>query len=391
MKVPALVLGLSPTGLVPTRSLGRRGVAVYGADFTDANLGRHSRYCTYVPELTAVASTRNGQRLATALVRWADEQPDRPVLFLTTDDFIELLSPEADRIASHFRMSTDLARSGVRFLDKKSFYSICLAAEEEIPATYMPADRSELANIGAGLRYPAIIKPAYGHQFLATLGGRKVVHVEGPEDLEPAWDSLVGVSPELIVQEVIPGGDDTILIAAVYSDSRGEPLATFVGRKIRQYPPGFGVSSLAESLWSDRVARRAQDFVRRTEFSGLCGLEYKLDARDSSLRMIEVNPRVELWLELASKAGADLAYLAYAHLTGAPLPAIEQEEGIRWTYLLRDAMSGYRRNRSGELSLSEWVESRRNIQVGALWASDDVWPTLSFPAYSWQRWRRRRA
>ena len=49
---PALVLGLSPTGLAVVQALGAAGVEVHGADLKQWEIGRYSKYCRFEPELS---------------------------------------------------------------------------------------------------------------------------------------------------------------------------------------------------------------------------------------------------------------------------------------------------------------------------------------------------
>ena len=66
--------------------------------------------------------------------------------------------------------------------------------------------------------------------------------------------------PNLMLQEYIPGGDDSIWMFNGYFDANSDCLAGFTGRKLRQTPPYTGVTSLGVCLPNDVV--RADDAGR---------------------------------------------------------------------------------------------------------------------------------
>lgn len=381
----AVVLGLSPTGLAAARSLGRRGVPVFGADFDHWSLGRFSRYCTHLPEVSRLSREEDGESLASGLVDFAEDRPERPVLFLTNDRYIETLTPHAGRLQDHYRLTTDLTGVAGRFLDKSEFYRICERAGVELPKTFWPEDEADVRSISDDLSYPAIVKPARGHRLRDAMGGDKVAVAESAASLRRQWAALAEVDPRLLVQEVVPGGEDRILVAGCYLDGASRMRAVFVGRKLRQYPHDFGSASLAESCEDPEVARLSEEFLREVGFSGLCGTEFKVDPRDGRRKMIEVNPRLTLWMALTRAAGVDLPLVAYRDALGEEMPATEQVDGVRWSYLARDLQTSARYLGGGRLALRAWLRSYRGLREEAVLCTDDPGPALGYPLYALSR------
>lgn len=386
---PALVLGLSPTGLVAARSLGRRGVPVYGADYSRWSLGRFSRYCTHVPEITDASRTGDPERLVSALVGFAAACSEAPVLFVTNDDYIEALTPHAGRLGDHFRVSTDLTGIAGRFLDKAEFYRICQDAGVALPRTFWPDDEDDVRALSREIEYPALVKPARGHRLRGVMGGDKVAVAESGEALLRRYRELAESDPNLLVQEVVPGGEDRILVAGCYLDAESSVRAMFVGRKLRQYPHDFGSASLAESCSHPEVARLSADFLRDVGFVGICGTEYKVDPRDGQPKMIEVNPRLTLWMALTRAAGVDIPLAAYRDAVGGEVPETHQRDGVRWAYLARDLQTSLRYLLRGRLTLRSWLASLQGIEEEAVAAADDPGPLLGYPLYALSRTGRR--
>lgn len=387
---PALVLGLSPTGLVAARSLGRQGIPVYGADFSPWSLGRFSRYCTHVPEICEASRADDADALASTLVDFAERRETSPVLYLTNDDYIEALTPHARRLQEHFRMTTDLTGVAGRFLDKAEFYRICEGAGVDLPKTFWPDDEDDVRAISDEVAYPAIVKPARGHRLRDAMGGDKVAVAESADELLRHYAELAEIDPRLLVQEVVPGGEDRIVVAGCYLDSASRVRAMFVGRKLRQYPHDFGSASLAESCAHPEVAALSRDFLRDVGFVGLCGTEFKVDPRDGRPKMIEINPRLTLWMGLTRAAGVDLPLVAYRDAVQAELPETRQENGVRWTYLARDLQTSLRYLKTGRLTFRSWIGSFGGTKEEAVAAADDPGPALGYPIYALSRMGSRR-
>jgi len=376
---PALVLGLGPTGLIAIRSLGRKGVPVFGADFRRWEVGRFSRYCRYHKGLS---QHQDGPALCEALIEFAEKLNARPVLYLTKDDYIELVYPYFQQLKDHFIFSTTLNGNAEAFLNKKKFYALCREHDVELPATFMPESLDEVRSLAREIRYPAIIKPALIHQLRRQLRGRKVIQVRTSEELISNYERLAGSQSELIIQEVIPGPDDLISVAACYFDEASQPKAIFVGRKIRQYPPYFGSACSAESSWEPEIARMSTEFLQKVKFIGLCGTEYKRDPRDGRLKMIEINPRLTLWMGLARAAGVDVAYEAYQRLLGSELPEAHQVDGVKWIYLQRDVVTSLYYLAKRQLSIRSWGRSLRGLKEEAILSRDDLMTAGYVPFYA---------
>jgi predicted ATP-grasp superfamily ATP-dependent carboligase len=278
-------------------------------------------------------------------------------------------------------------------LDKRAFYRRCEELGIDVPRTLFPAGVDDLADRAAGLRFPAILKPAHSHLWRARLGGRKVLEVHSRDEMLRAFASFGDLGTGMTVQEVIPGPESGILVCGAYVRPDGTPHALFTARKVRQYPPRFGSGSLVRSEWNEEIARLSADLVRRLGFSGVCGTEFMPDPRDGRLKLIEVNPRPTLWFSLCRAAGCDIVHHAYRDLIGDPLePQIgRQRDGVRWQYFLRDLLSLAAYARRGTVGAREVVEALSPLGKDEAVASFlDVQASVYYPLYGFRQWRANR-
>ena len=74
----------------------------------------------------------------------------------------------------------------------------------------------------------------------------------------------------------------------LYRDAEGRRLASFTGRKLRQWPPRFGTARAAEAHWDAGYADRCHALLDALGFHGISQVETKRDPRDGRDHLIEV-------------------------------------------------------------------------------------------------------
>ena len=150
---PAVVMGLSPTGLHVIRALGRAGIPVIGVtDGTQA--GTRSRYCK-----TVISVSDPAEKLEKLCRAFPADGP-KPILIPTSDQDIDLLCDNAERLARHFRFQPSY-RDGLarQIMDKESFYRLCKTHGVAYPQLWS-GTKDQIAGLALDIRYPCMIKPA---------------------------------------------------------------------------------------------------------------------------------------------------------------------------------------------------------------------------------------
>ncbi|MGI9431700.1 MAG: hypothetical protein ACR2PQ_05785 [Myxococcota bacterium] len=384
---PAVVLGLTGTGIAVARSLHRQGVAVYGVDSKAWEAGHYSAEISSLP----FGTLPHGRPLADALVEWGLRQPAPPVLFPADDPSCEFLSENHERLREGCLLPEGYCPEiASAFVDKISFYRRCEEVGVDLPRTLFPASTAELEESSRDLLYPVILKPAHSHLWRRRFHGKKVLEVGSREELLRSFEALGDLQTGMTVQEVIPGPEREIFVCACYFRPDGTAHALFTARKTRQYPPGFGSASFAESEWQPEVARLSEAHVSKLGFAGVCGTEYKPDPRDGRWKLIEVNPRPTLWFSIARAAGCDVVFEAYRDLVGRPgARAVgTQQPGVRWQYFLRDLLTLATYLRTGQAGWRELLPALspfRKDEAVASWR--DLRATLYYPVYGFRQWR----
>ena len=91
---------------------------------------------------------------------------------------------------------------------------------------------------------------------------------------------------------------------------------------------------------------------------GLANVEFKRDARDGTLKLIECNVRFTAVNELIARSGIDLADFVYRRQLGqtVALPARARNDVCMW-WPVQDTIACMITHRRGELSLRDWARA----------------------------------
>jgi predicted ATP-grasp superfamily ATP-dependent carboligase len=371
----AFVLGMNETGLAAARCLGREAIAVKGFDVSAKRWAFHSRYCT-----AEVCPDPFGQpdELVRFLNRQARGASQEIVLLPTSDAFFLFLSRHRERLAERFRMSLPAQDVAESVVNKRRLYELAAANGTPFPQSYFPGTYDEAVAVKDSLRYPAFIKPYWGHQWRAYFGGfHKGFKVGSPEEFLARFREVLASGHAALVQSYVTSPDDNLFSVSLYVSRAGEVLGAFPRRQVRQYPPNSGTVTLAISEHNPELVADATRFCQSIGYRGIAGLEYKRDREDNQYKLLDFNPRLMLSDGLTAYCGINFPLLQYLDLTGQkPLPCRGYAEGVRWVDTMADFHAFQQYHERGELGFKDWLKSIWRARVFALFAWDDPMPFL---------------
>ncbi len=367
----AVVLGLDCiTGLQTARILARRGIPVIGV------AGDRTHYCcrTRVCE-RIVQSELSGESLVETLEGLGRELTAPAVLFPCTDLAVAAISEHRQRLLPAFRLALPPRDTVELLMDKARLATYAREPGLPIPATALLRDRSDA--VEAGALTPCIVKPALKSAAWEAGDLTKLYWAADPGELVDLYDRLSSVSDALVAQEWIQGRDSDLYTCNCYFGADSQPLVTFVTRKLRQWPPGAGMSSLGEECRNDTVLKETLRLFESVAFVGLGQLEMKRDPATGNLYIIEANVgRPTGRSSTAEAGGVELLYTVYCDLLDLPLPKNREQRytGVKWIYLRKDLQSASHSLIRRDLTLRSWLRSLRGRKVDALFSWSDPLP-----------------
>lgn len=370
---PVIVLKLHHGSLGIARSLGRLGVPLYALHATldtPAALSRFWKACfKWDIELAAP------QQSVEYLLSLGRDLRRPAILIPVSDRSAEFLASQAPALRGHFlfpAVSPDLV---TRLTSKKEMYFLAKELGIPTPETLFPQAREDVLAFMDGATFPVMLKGIDGMALKARTG-RTMAIVHNRAELLDQYDRLEDPKkPNLMIQEYIPGGEDSVWMFNGYFNADSECLAAFTGRKIRQSPVYTGATSLGICLRNDEVDRTTRRFMKAVGYRGILDIGYRYDARDGRYKVLDVNPRIGSSFRLfVDGAGHDVARALYRDLTGRAVPLQGSSEGRKWIVEDQDIESSYKYWRDGKLGFRTWLTSFRGLQEGAWFARDDLRP-----------------
>jgi D-aspartate ligase len=176
----------------------------------------------------------------------------------------------------------------------------------------------------------------------------------------------------VVPQEYIPGGVDTVWMCNGYFGPDPDRSVIFTGKK--RQGSATGIAFLAICVPNETVATQTRRFMEGVGYRGCVGLGYRYDRRDGLYKLLDVNARVSAVFRLFTGTNEiDVVRACYLQLTGQDAPSSELQPGRKWM-LEDDIVDSVRAIRRHQLSVGDWVRSVRGVRELNWLAADDPLP-----------------
>ncbi len=308
------------------------------------------------------------------------------MLVPTTDDGAIWVADHAAALQEGFRFPVQDA-SLVRLLCDKSRMQE-LARQSGLPTaqTIVPRSKQDVERFLETAIFPVVVKATDADRLRRRAGGTKFI-LHSPLELLALYARAEDPeSPNLMIQEFIPGED---WMFDGYFDGGSHCLLGVTGKKIRRFPVNTGVTSLGICLPNHTVAKATIEFMRAIGYRGILDIGYRYDRRDGQYKVLDVNPRIGCTFRLfAATNGMDVARALYLDMTGQSVAPSQAAEGRKWIVEDFDLFSALGSRREGTLKLKDWVNSMRGVEEAACFAMDDPLPFLLMGVADWCEWYR---
>ena len=366
----ALIVGGAHVSVAVARSLGRHGIPVW-------LLANHPlpKFSRYVQRRFDWPGADHPNGVSSILDVATQNRLSGWVLIAAGDQDMQLIAQNHALLSTRFRVATPTWDTIQWVYDKRFTYQRAATLGIDFPSSFHPRGIDEVARLDC--RFPVILKPAYrkGTDEFTRAKAWKAETREALLELYARAAALVG-DDAIIVQEWIPGsGGAQFSYAGLML--RGEPVASLVARRTRQYPIEFGRSStFVETIEQAEVEELAWRFLKSIDYTGVVEVEFKYDRRDGRYKLLDVNGRFWTWCGIGARAGVDFPYLAWRQAIGESVSPCRAQPGIGWVHAFRDIMAVYEEYTKGELRVRGYLNSLRKPLSFASLSLDDPLPAL---------------
>ncbi len=372
---PVLVVNCKIGGLAVMRSLGSKKIPMYAIDDAPKDASMRSKYCR---EKFIKKYDENNQKEYLDYLLWIGSKINRrTILIPTSDELSVFVADHADQLERYFNFTHNDPDLLKKLISKEGMYQLALEHDIPTPTTLFPRDFDEVKEFAGQVTFPVMLKGIFGNR-LQERTNQKMVIVRSKEELFKNYQWLEDPdSPNLMIQEYIPGGDDQVYIFNGYFNEQSECLASFTGFKIRQHPIHTGCASLGECSWIEEVSSQTKDFMKKIGYKGILDIGYRLDPRDGRYKVLDVNPRLGGAFRLfVAENDMDVARTLYLDLTDQEIPPVIPREGRRWLIEDFDIISTFHYFQEGSLTILQWMRSFKGVEEGAWFNRKDPVPFI---------------
>jgi predicted ATP-grasp superfamily ATP-dependent carboligase len=297
------------------------------------------------------------------------------VLIPCTDLAVLALANRRTELGEFFRTALPEAALVEQLIDKSQFWRLAAEKGWPAPATIELTDRAAAERAAHELRMPAVLKPGVKSDVWQRKTKAKAYKVESGEELLELFDEIAPWGVEIVVQQWVDASD--AVTCNSYFTRAGVPYATFVTRKLRQWPLITGTGSCGVQVDDPAVEELTRRVFSSIDFCGPGYLELKWDEPSGGWLIIEANVgRPTGRSSTADRSGVPLVYAMYCDLLDQPLPtpASPRDGGTVWVDVRRDLLAGGRLMAARELTVRDWARSLRGHRVHPIWDARDPMP-----------------
>ncbi len=312
---------------------------------------------------------------------------EETVLFPGSDTAVHILSKNRDILKRYYLVPTPEWRITRIAYDKKLTYRLASEIGVPIPRTVFPEDADDLSR--QELDFPVILKPAITANFY-PVSHLKAMRADNRDELLRGYGYMSSIvdRSEIMVQEVIAGGPRNLYsFCSLFSG--GEVKARIMGVRLRQHPMDFGSSSTyVVTCEVGELEELSTRMLKAMDYYGLSEVEFMFDERDSTFKLLDINPRTWGWHTLGARAGVNFSELLFRDMHNESVCLRSYEKGVRWIREVSDFPVAVTEIMAGRLRTGEYLRSLRGKKELAVFLFHDPLPflvELFWAVYMWYK------
>jgi len=371
-KPPLILLGGEVNALSISRSLSAAGVEVYALGESSSPL-RFSRHCHWITTPPKCAAE---DAWAEFLSRSDSDHLQGSVLLAACDSAIEFIAHNRETLAEKFLLDESDPQSQLCMLDKLCTYRTAREAGVPTPRFWSLDSLDCIDAIRSQLVYPLLVKPRLSHLFVPRFK-TKYLLVSCFDELVTTLQKVKDTNIEYLLMEYIEGADDQLCSYYTYLDSDGQPLFHFTKRVVRRHPINQGNACYHVTDHNDELHELSLRLFDQAGLRGMANAEFKRDARDGTLKLMECNARFTAANGLVAESGLDLGLFVYNRVTGQPhADYTDYRDNVRLWYPVEDFRAFLQLHSRGELTLLRWLRSIMHRKTLPVFRWTDPLPSL---------------
>lgn len=382
---PVIILGGCVNALGIVRSLGQAGIPSIVMHFCE-DIALHSKYVyeRFICPHPAIET----ESFISFMVEVGKQLPRKAVLFCDNDISLITISRHQKELEPYYLYPMSSWHVIERCIDKAQLHKLAVKAGVPHPKTIIISNIRELQPYNNEIIYPCVLKPAITMGFAEKLGlPSRTLNIETADELDYWQSRMIDSGFEntpLILQELIPGGVESLYTLTAYSNKNGDILAYSTGHKIRQNPANLGTIISGRVTPTPELLLLGQKLIKAAGFYGISNTEFKKDPRDGVFKLIEINPRPGMWNYSVMASGINMPYIAYEEIHGNKMVSVRSSKReLVWILSIMDlyfSTYGYKKTGFPEYSMTfrKWLATIKGKKVDGVFMLNDPKPGLIY-------------
>ena len=359
-------------GLANTRALGREKIPVIVVSEYNC-IARYSKFCKGFFRCPPYLS----DEFIDFLINLSEREDIQGwTLIPSNDHAVFNISQNRGKLKDYFSIISPVREVLENIYNKELLIKLCISNGISVPQSWFP--QNNVNQTFVDLKYPVLIKGKKGLTFYRKQG-RKAFLAENSIVLENQLAEILKKSElsEIYLQNLVPLEKNKPVSFTSFSVN-GDIKSYWMGVKIREHPEKFGTATYSKSINIQSLLAHAGKLLKSLSFTGVSEIEFILDSRDNEFKLIEVNARTWLWVDMAIKQGINYPLMIYNFINNIdmiyPEAPVSEIEWMHYTTDIPFTMLGLVK---GDYSVGEIIRSYRRLPHPAVFDSTDLLPSAA--------------
>lgn len=322
MKKIFIADGRSLAALAIARSLGEKGFEVHCGEEFKHNITFFSRYVK--KRIVYSSPEKQPEQFINEMLKLIKKEKYNMIIPIR-DGTTLLFSKYKDEFSRYTNLYLADYETIKKLMDKGETVKIAKKCGVPVPKTYFPEEMS-IKEIKKCVEYPVLIRPRI------SSGARGISYVNSPEKFDEAYHEVKKEYGKPIIQEyVFKKGYRT---ACTLLDNVSNEIVTFTYERVKEYPLSGGPTVVGISCNDATVKEHALKLLKNVKWIGVAEVEFIIDTNGVA-KLLEVNPRFWMPLNLSIKAGVDFPFLLYKLANNKKIEEITSYKvGVKYRWVL---------------------------------------------------------
>ncbi|RDZ38994.1 MULTISPECIES: carboxylate--amine ligase [Haloferax] len=314
--------GRSLASLAMIRSLGQQGHTVHCGESFKQNL---SSYSKYVDKKLIYPDPEDSPEEFVEYLLAACEQEEYDLVIPVRDEATIQLSKNKEEFRDVSTVYIPEYDTLLPLMDKGETVKIAQEANVPTPETWFP-EFTPREEIRSTVDYPVLVRPR------RSSGSRGIKYVTNKREFDTAFDHVERNFGVPIVQEYVSHEGGHYSIGTLF-DSDSNEVATHVYKETKQYPvsggPAVNAVSIEKPDWADDML----NILKHTGWVGPAHMDVLYDPESDGPKLLEVNPRLWMSIQIAISSGVDFPALLAELVSGnkpSRVASYDTDVSYRW-------------------------------------------------------------